>query len=387
MAVDGADVAEAKLLKQQAGDDDPLNSFFHLVTNLRHFRADAREALQKMIEPLMRRSVRRMAHNAIEIFGDCPDVLGDAPLIIIEDGNETLGCGLDVVEGLIRNAVGESRVTGDADHILIRLAMVTRCSHPEGRGKRRAGGASAKPVVGAFRTECEPHRAAGLSNLGESPATAGQKLVDVHLVADVPDKLVLGRVENAVQRDGQFDHAEIRREVAAGLAQHRDQFVTDFLCQRLQLLHREQLDTGRRIDHVKITSHARLLAYQNSFPLSSADSSSPLSTRSASNGSSAMLPSVFLVRISIFFSASSSFWLQKRTNRVPSSYFLRTSSSGNSASSISATICSSRWMADSNVSPFLVRTGSAPFFLPFILRQSGKIPQNRMRHQAPWLKS
>src|ERR1019366_9134111 len=97
-----------------------------------------------------------------------------------------------------------------------------------------------------------------------------------------------------MQRDGQFDHAEIWREVAAGLAEHRDQFVTDFLCQRLQLLHREQFDVGRRIDHVKITSHFRLLAYQNSFPLSSADSSSSLSPRSSSNGSNATLPSVFL---------------------------------------------------------------------------------------------
>src|SRR5260221_3604380 len=175
--------------------------------------------------------------------------------------------------------------------------------------------------------------------------------------------------------------------MTAGLAQHRDQFITDFLCQRLQLLHSEQFDIGRRIDHVKITSHFRLLACQNSLPLSSMESSSLFPPRSTSNGSSATLPSVFLARISIFFSASSSFWLQNRTKRVPSSYFLRTSSSGNSAASISATIFSSPWMADSNVSPFLFRTGSAPFSLPFILRQSKNIPQNRMHHQAPWWKS
>ena len=44
---------------------------------------------------------------------------------------------------------------------------------------------------------------------------AGQHLVDVRLVADVPHELVLGHVEHAVQRQRQFDDAEVRREVAA----------------------------------------------------------------------------------------------------------------------------------------------------------------------------
>ena len=43
----------------------------------------------------------------------------------------------------------------------------------------------------------------------------GEQLVRVALVADVPDQLVAGRVEDAVQREGQLDHAEVRRQVAA----------------------------------------------------------------------------------------------------------------------------------------------------------------------------
>src|SRR2546426_10157317 len=79
-----------------------------------------------------------------------------------------------------------------------------------------------------------------------------------------------------------------------------------------------------------------------------------------------MEPSAFFVNNSIFFSASSSFWLQNRTRRVPSSYFLRMSSSGNSALSMSATILSSRWIACSKLGPLTSVLWLAAFLLVFI---------------------
>ncbi len=43
----------------------------------------------------------------------------------------------------------------------------------------------------------------------------GQNLVDIALVADIPDKLVFGRVKYRVQRDGQLDDPEVRAEMTA----------------------------------------------------------------------------------------------------------------------------------------------------------------------------
>ena len=50
---------------------------------------------------------------------------------------------------------------------------------------------------------------------------AGQQLVHVGLVAGVEDDRVPRRVEDAVQRDGELDDAEVGAEVAAGLATPR----------------------------------------------------------------------------------------------------------------------------------------------------------------------
>ena len=58
---------------------------------------------------------------------------------------------------------------------------------------------------------------------------AGKHLVDVALVADVEDEPVVRRIENAMKRNGQLDHAEIGPEMAAGLRKDFDQLIAHFL--------------------------------------------------------------------------------------------------------------------------------------------------------------
>ena len=47
--------------------------------------------------------------------------------------------------------------------------------------------------------------------------TAREHFVDVTLMADVEDEFVPGRIEDAVQRDGKLDNAEIWPEMSARL--------------------------------------------------------------------------------------------------------------------------------------------------------------------------
>ena len=56
-------------------------------------------------------------------------------------------------------------------------------------------------------------------------APAGQHLVRIGLVADVPDQPVVRRVEDIVQRDGEFDRAEAGGEMTAHLADRVDQVL------------------------------------------------------------------------------------------------------------------------------------------------------------------
>ena len=96
----------------------------------------------------------------------------------------------------------------------------------------------AKTIMRAFFPEREPHRPASLANFVEHLPPASQQLVNVNLMAHIPNEPIFGSREDFVQCDGQLDHPEVGAEVAAGLAEGGDQFIADFLGQRRQLLQR-----------------------------------------------------------------------------------------------------------------------------------------------------
>jgi len=60
-------------------------------------------------------------------------------------------------------------------------------------------------------------------------APAGQHLVRISLVTDVPEDLVARGVEQRVQRDGELAGAEIRPEVAADLTDRVDDVLANLL--------------------------------------------------------------------------------------------------------------------------------------------------------------
>ena len=76
--------------------------------------------------------------------------------------------------------------------------------------------------------------------------TAGQQLVGVSLVPDIPDDLVLRGIEHPVQSDRQFDHAKRARQMAAVGGDNIDDLGADFVTDSVKLVetHRFQL-SGR----------------------------------------------------------------------------------------------------------------------------------------------
>jgi hypothetical protein len=76
---------------------------------------------------------------------------------------------------------------------------------------------SAEAVVLAFGAQHKSVQAARLTDGLKTFATAGENFVDVGLVAHVERDLVFGGMKDRMQSQGQFDHAQVRSQVAAGL--------------------------------------------------------------------------------------------------------------------------------------------------------------------------
>ena len=201
--------------------------------------------------------IGRMRDESVQISRYRADVLGDAPFVVVEDADEALGRVGDVVERLEGNAVGQSRVAEDGDDVLIAPALVPRDRHAQGRRQCRSGMRRAVAIVLAFGAQGEAVQSARRADRVKAAFPAGKQFVDITLMADVPDELVFGRVENAVQGDRQFHHTQVRAEMTAVFGKDGDEFASNFLGQLLQLVELEFPDVFRTVHHVEVSVHKR----------------------------------------------------------------------------------------------------------------------------------
>src|ERR1700759_3401803 len=94
---------------------------------------------------------------------------------------------------------------------------------------------SAERVVFAFRAAGEAGKTAALADRADAIAAAGEYLVRIGLVADVPDDAVVRRVEDVVQSGGELDHAETGAKMAAADGHRIDQLVAQLVSELAQL--------------------------------------------------------------------------------------------------------------------------------------------------------
>ena len=126
--------------------------------------------------------------------------------------------------GVVHRLVGHARRhRAVADHRDRRRCRacdeIARHRHAEAGRNRGRGMRGAERVVFALRALGEAGQAAALAQRADAVAPPGQDLVRIGLMADVPDQPVARRVEDIMQRHGQFDDAEARAEMPA---RHRD---------------------------------------------------------------------------------------------------------------------------------------------------------------------
>ena len=94
----------------------------------------------------------------------------------------------------------------------------------------------AERVVFALGALGETRQAAALAQGADAVAPAGENLVRIGLVADVPDQAVARGIEDPMQRDGELDHAEPGAQVAAGHGHGVDGLLPQLVASWPQLL-------------------------------------------------------------------------------------------------------------------------------------------------------
>ena len=109
----------------------------------------------------------------------------------------------------------------------------------------------AKRVIFAFGAPGETAQAPALPQRADAVASAGDDLVRVGLMADVPDQFVAGRVEYIMQRDGELDHAKRRSQMPTGHRHCRDDLLAELVGKLRQLIFRQPTEVGWELHRVE----------------------------------------------------------------------------------------------------------------------------------------
>jgi hypothetical protein len=102
------------------------------------------------------------------------------------------------------------------DDVALAAGEIARHRHAERRRNRRGRVRGPERVEFALGALGEAGQTVALAQGADAVAPAGDDLVRIGLVADVPDQAVLGGIEQVMQGDGQFHHAQSGAQMAAG---------------------------------------------------------------------------------------------------------------------------------------------------------------------------
>ena len=174
---------------------------------------------------------------------------GVAAAVVVEHDDHRTAAVTEVVERLVGDPAGHRPVADHGDDVAVLVgAGGAGHGHPVRVREHRRRVAVLDVVVGALLATRVARQPAGLAQLVEPVAAAGDDLVDVGLVAGVPQDRVGRRFEHPVQRERQLDGAEVGAEVSAALGDGVDDEVADLAGQVGELRRGEPAQIGGLVD-------------------------------------------------------------------------------------------------------------------------------------------
>ena len=243
VAVHGADVLHAEVLEHALRCPPVLDALLHGVQAAVGELARGSAVLQPPPPPVQGAFVGGRGAEGIDGGAQRGEVVREsahgggvgAAVVVHDDHDAALLVRGDVVDGLPGHAAGEGAVAHDGDDVPVAVAGQLPGAGDAVRPGERGGGVRAfDDVVLGFGAVRVAGQAALLAQ-GAEVLASGEELVHVGLVAGVEDDAVAGGIEDPVDRDGEFDDAEVRAQVPARLGDVADQEFPDLGCQLIQL--------------------------------------------------------------------------------------------------------------------------------------------------------
>ncbi len=249
VAVDGADVLQAEVGEHALGGERVLQAGLGGVERGVGGAADHGDLLHRFLDLAQGRFVSGVEAQAGEALGEAADGGRVGAAVVVDDDDEfEVVAGGDVVERLPAHAAGEGAVADDGHDVAVVPGQGVGLGEAVGVGQGGGGVGVLDQVVGRFGLVGVAGEAAAAAEAVELPGPAGERLVDVRLVAGVEHDLVVRGVEDAVDRHGELHDAEIGADVPAGLGNRFDEELADLVGQTGEVGLVERFEVGQSAD-------------------------------------------------------------------------------------------------------------------------------------------
>ena len=225
MAIDRTDVLDAQFFKKRSGHHHGPHQHFNFFGQFIQRFADDRNRFQDILDHFLHADVGPSGNQVVQMAGNAADIGRYRHLVVVENDDQPLLDLADMVQGFQGHAAGQGSVADDGDDMKFSTLAVAGNGQARGKTERGRGMTGVQNIVFTFIAVGKTQQAVFFAD-GEYPvAAAGDDLVGIALVADIPDDLVSRGIENPVQGQGQVDNPQVGRQVPAVARNHLDQQV------------------------------------------------------------------------------------------------------------------------------------------------------------------
>ena len=253
VAVDGADILHAQLREHLLRHDGGLDALLHRMQGIEGALAYPTELLETLLAVLHELVIAVLRTDIGQVLGQATNRRRVGTTVVVDhhDGVARL-CRRQVIERLPAHAARQSAVADHGHGVAVPLALERKCLRQAVHdGNRRRGVRGFRPVVLGLAAVGVAGQAALLTQRIELVCATREHLVHVGLVRGVEDDRIIGRVEGAVQRDGELHDAQIWAQVTAGGGDLLNEQRTHLVRELTQLLRGEVLQIAGRFHQIQ----------------------------------------------------------------------------------------------------------------------------------------
>ena len=256
VAVDGAEVLKAQGGEKLIPDKGVANAVFDLLKSVVQPFPHARDPAQGFRHVLLHAQPPAADSQARQLLRERAHVAGNGHAVVVEHHHERRVQTARVVQRFVAHAAGQRAVAHHSHDPVLFSPHIPRPRHAQGGGNGGGRVARVERVVFAFLPAGKAAQPVQLPQGGKVPASAGEQLMGVALVAHIENQLILRAVKHPMQRNGQLHRPQIGGQVPAVYRHGADDFFPDVLCQCFQFLFRQRFQLGRGLNIRELHSNS-----------------------------------------------------------------------------------------------------------------------------------